>query len=153
MDTLSVLVIVLVVAAIALCGLAAYALVIVVGAMRSMRTLADDLDGRLVPLLDKLDVTVDAANAELLRIDGIVTVFEDASAKVSATTAAVHDAVSAPREAVENLGEKLRHAWKHRKSHDEAEHAGPPPQESAEQEPLDSTGDLIAAVPVSTEES
>lgn len=113
MDTLPALSIVLVVAAIVVCGLAAYALVTLAGTMRSVRKLSDDLDERLVPLLDKLDVTVDAANAELLRIDNIVTVFEDASAKVSATTAAVHDAVSAPKELVENVGVRLRAAWKH----------------------------------------
>jgi hypothetical protein len=64
---------VLLVLASALCGVAIWALTEAVKTARSARLLADDMDTRLVPLLDKADVTVDAMNAELLRIDQIVT--------------------------------------------------------------------------------
>jgi len=112
LDTLSYLVILLVVTALALCGVAVYALVELVKTSRSVRRLSEDLDVRLVPLLDKVDVTVDAVNAELLRIDGIVTTFEDVSDRVSSTTNAVHDAVNAPMGAVNAVGARLRDAWR-----------------------------------------
>ncbi|MRR13375.1 hypothetical protein EG835_13185 [bacterium] len=61
-------------------------------------------------------MTVDAVNAELLRIDTIVTQIEEVSERVSSTTTAVHGAVKAPREVLSNLGSTLRSAWK--RSHD-----------------------------------
>jgi hypothetical protein len=63
---------------------------------------------RLIPLLDKIDVTVDAANAELLRIDGILTQFEEVSDRVSSTTHAVQGAVNAPLDAVNAVGTGVR---------------------------------------------
>jgi hypothetical protein len=111
-DTLSYLLIFLVLAATALCAVAVWAFVELARTMRSTRSLADDLDERVVPLLDKLDVTVDAVNAEILRIDGIVTTFEEVSDRVSTTTAAVNDVVNAPMDAVNAVGTRLRAAWK-----------------------------------------
>ena len=66
----------------ALCGVAIWALIEAVKTARSAQLLADDLDARLVPLLDKADVTVDAINAELLRIDEIVTRVEEVTDRV-----------------------------------------------------------------------
>ncbi len=111
MDAGNTLVIVLVAAGIVTCGVLVYALVEAVSTLRSVRRLADDLDGRLIPLMDKLDVTVDAVNAELLRIDGIVTRFEEVTDRVSSTTNAVHDVVNAPMEAVNAVGSRVRQAW------------------------------------------
>ena len=80
---------VLLVCASALCGVAIWALTESVKTARSARQLADDLDARLVPLLDKADVTVDAMNAELLRIDQIVTRVEEVTDRVSDTSRVV----------------------------------------------------------------
>jgi len=108
MQAVEILTIVLVVAAIVVCGVLIYALLELVKTARSTRLLADDTRERLVPLLDKVDVTVDAANAELLRIDGILTQFEEVSDRVSSTTHAVQGAVNAPLDAVNAVGTGVR---------------------------------------------
>lgn len=97
---MSALLIVLAIVGIATCGVAIFVLVQTAQTLRSARRLFDDMDGRLVPLVEKIEVTVDAVNAELLRIDGIVTRFEDVS-----------DAVNAPFDAVNAVGSRLRQAW------------------------------------------
>lgn len=110
MQTLQILEIVLVVAGIAACGVLIYALLDVRRTAVSTRILAEETRERVVPLLEKADVTVDAINAELLRIDAIVTQFEEVSDKVSSTTHAVQDAVNAPLEAVTAVGTGVRGA-------------------------------------------
>lgn len=112
LETLSYLHISLAILGIGLSLLAGFAIVEFIKTMRSARRLADDLDERVVPLLDKVDVTVDAVNAELLRIDGIVSKFEDVSDKVSSTTNAVSDVVNAPMDAVGHVSTRLRDVWK-----------------------------------------
>jgi hypothetical protein len=62
---------------------------------------------KLVPLLDKADVTVDALNAELLRVDGIMTDIEGVSGAVSSAT----DIIRTPVGVVTSLGSKLAHAF------------------------------------------
>ncbi len=109
MDGSSVLVTILIVAGICVCAVVIWALTEAVKSLRSVRVLADDIDTRLVPLLDKADITVDAINAELLRIDEIVSRVEDVSEKVSATSNVVQGAVSAPLDAVNLVGGRLRH--------------------------------------------
>jgi len=108
MQAVQILQIVLVVAGIAVCGVLIYALLELVKTATSTRLLADDTRERLIPLLDKVDVTVDAINAELLRVDGILTQFEEVSDRVSSTTHAVQEAVSAPMDAVNAVGTGLR---------------------------------------------
>jgi len=107
-DARSVLDTVLVVVAIVVCGIGFWALVELIKMSRSARVLFDDLDQHVVPLLEKVDVTVDAINAELMRIDDIVSRVEDVSDKVSATSSVVHGAVNAPLEAVNLVGGRLR---------------------------------------------
>lgn len=104
--------IVLLAAAAVLCVAGVVALAQAVITMRSVKRLADDTQSRLIPFLEKIDVTVDAVNAELLRIDGIVTQIEEVSDRVTTTTTAVQDAVHAPLEVVSNLGSTIRSAWK-----------------------------------------
>jgi len=106
----SVLTAALLLTAIALCATGIWALVRVGAASRSVQILADDLEERLVPLLDKADVTVDAMNAELLRVDMIVTQVEDVSERVASASNAVHTIVNAPVGAVNELSERLRKA-------------------------------------------
>ncbi len=110
MEASSVLQIVLLVAGIAVCAMAVFALWVAVGMMRSLHRSSEEVRERLLPLLDKADVTIDAINAELLRIDGVVTRFEDVTERVSSTTTAVHDAVNAPMEALSAVGSGLRGA-------------------------------------------
>jgi ABC-type transporter Mla subunit MlaD len=107
-DVQSVLDTVLVLLAISVCGVGLWALTELIKMSRSARVLFDDLDQHLVPLIEKADITIDAINAELLRIDDIVTRVEDASEKVSATSNVVQGAVNAPMEAVNLVGGRLR---------------------------------------------
>lgn len=108
MDARSVLDTVLAVVAIVVCGVGLWALVEIIRTSRSARVLFDDLDEHAVPLLEKADITVDAINAELLRIDDIVSRVEDVSEKVSATSSAVQGAVNVPLEAVNLVGGRFR---------------------------------------------
>jgi uncharacterized protein YoxC len=106
---------VLIVVATVLCGVAIWALTETVKTARSLRQLVVDLDVRLVPLLDKADITVDAMNAELLRIDQIVTRVEEVTERVSDTSRVVQEVANAPGEIVNDLAERVRRAWKTRK--------------------------------------
>jgi hypothetical protein len=112
MDALSILLIVLVIAATAVCAVAVFALLEAIKTLRSVGSLTRDLDERLLPLIEKADVTVDAFNAELLRVDAIVTQVEEVTDRVSSTSAAVHGVVSAPMDAVNAVGGGLRDALK-----------------------------------------
>jgi hypothetical protein len=92
-DTLD---IVLKVVLIALAASAAYGVWVAVGTLRSVRELADDVDERLVPLIERATETLDSVDREMARVDGIVTRFEDVSDTVSATTRVASRAVRAP---------------------------------------------------------
>jgi hypothetical protein len=129
---------VLLVLASALCGVAIWALTEAVKTARSARQLADDMDTRLVPLLDKADVTVDAMNAELLRIDQIVTRVEEVTDRVNSTSRTVQEVANAPGEIVNDLADRVRRAWKTRKqpSREPADVPVPDEPESEAQEPV-----------------
>jgi uncharacterized protein YoxC len=118
------LVIALIVAALVLCGFAVYALVEAVRTLRSVRALSDDLARSLPSLIEKADVTVDALNAELLRVDSILSDFEDVSSRVGHTVTVVQDAVNVPANAVSAASERIREAW-HRARRSRTGHAGP----------------------------
>lgn len=92
---------------------------------RSLRALTDDTRERLVPILDKADITIDATNAELLRIDGAITRFEDASVRVSAASSTLSEIVQAPEKIVTGVADKMRRAWKDRKRSHPDEGAAP----------------------------
>lgn len=108
MEAQPALLVVLTIAAIAACVALVVVLLDVLKTSRSARRLMDDVDERLMPLLEKVDVTVDAVNAELLRVDGIVTRFEEVTDTVSSATTVVRDAANAPSIAVNALGSGLR---------------------------------------------
>jgi hypothetical protein len=137
-----VLLIVLLAAASGLCGVGIWALTDLVKTSRSLRVLSEDLDERIIPLLEKADVTVDAMNAELLRIDQIVTRVEDVTERVNATSRTVQEVANAPAEIVNDLADRVRRAWKTRRqtheaqSHDGEEHApGEHSDEGADEAP------------------
>ena len=130
MNTVNILLGVLLGAATALCCVAIWALTESVKTARSVRRLSDDLDVRLVPLLDKADVTIDALNAELLRIDGIVSRVEEITDRVESTSRTVQGVAAAPGEIVTDIADRVRRAWKRRQSENAAAQA------EAEDEPL-----------------
>jgi hypothetical protein len=99
---------------------------------RSARVLADDLDARLVPLLDKADITVDALNAELLRLDAVITRVEEITDRVDSTSRTVQGVANAPAEIVTDIADRVRRAWKRRGAENAAEPA-PPVDDEPEQ--------------------
>jgi vacuolar-type H+-ATPase subunit I/STV1 len=111
-----VLTVLLLISAIVLCATGVWAFVQVASASRSVRQLADDVEERIVPLAEKADVTVDAMNAELLRVDAIVSQIEEVSERVSAASSAVATIVNAPMGAVSELSERLRRVMAARKA-------------------------------------
>lgn len=114
-----ILTIVLVVAGLA-CSAVVWACLEAVKTMQSVRVLSDDARTRLVPLLEKADVTVDAVNAELLRVDAIITRFEEAGERVSSASGTIHGIVNAPTELVNEMALRVRKAWRGRR-HEAAE--------------------------------
>lgn len=115
MDTSTVLLMVLLGAATALCAVAVWGIVEVVKTARSIRVLADDLGARAIPFIEKADVTLDAINVELLRIDEIVTRVEEVTDRVSSTSRTVQEVANAPAEIVSDLAQRVRHAWRARR--------------------------------------
>ncbi|HZL06601.1 MAG TPA: hypothetical protein VFE45_14510 [Coriobacteriia bacterium] len=107
MDTASVLGIVLSVLAIALVVFAIYVLVAVLRLARELHSAATDLRSRLVPLIEKADITLDLTNAELLRVDGIVTDIEHVSGAVSSAS----EVMRGPMNIVHTVGGRLARAF------------------------------------------
>lgn len=131
------LLIVLLVAASAACGFVIWAVTELVATLRSTRKLADDLDASLMPLLGKTDVTIDAINIELLRIDEIVTRVEEVTDRVSSTSRTVQEVANAPAEIVNEIAGRVRNAFRARK------HAPHHPSHTAETSETVETADAI----------
>lgn len=135
MNAPDILLVVLLSVAVVVCVFAIWALREMVATARSVRLLSDDTRERLVPLLDKVDVTVDAANVELLRVDAIITQVETASARVSHASDTLSNVVSAPGEIVNDVATRVRRAWKDRRRADESarSESGSAPDDSGEE--------------------
>lgn len=121
MDIAQVMLLVLLIAAVVVCGVAVWALREVALAAKSIQRLSDDSRERLNPLLDKADVTVDAINVEILRVDALIARFEDASERVTSASGTISGIVNAPAEIVNDVAGRVRRAWKDRsRSHADA---------------------------------
>ncbi len=94
MDTPAALSTALSVAALVLCVAALYGIAVLVRAVKEIRAAVEDIRVRLVPLLDKADITIDAANAELLRLDAIVTQAEEVGEAVSTASGFIRSPVN-----------------------------------------------------------
>lgn len=123
MELTGILLAVLLVAAIVACVVAVWGIRELVMTARSVKAFADDTRERLNPLLEKAEVTVDAANIELLRVDAIIGKVEDATDRFEKASDRVNDVVSAPSNIVNDVATRVRRAWKDR--HREAEGRGP----------------------------
>lgn len=122
------------IAGLATLGVFVWALLELVKTARSVHALSEETRDRLMPLLEKADVTIDATNAELLRIDAAITRFEDVSVRVSAASGTLTDIVQHPAEVVSGVADRVRRAWKDRRRH-----AQPAP-EGADEQPEASCG-------------
>lgn len=91
-----------------LVGLAAlYAIRVLVLATGRMQAAVEEVRERLVPLLDKADVTVDAVNAELLRIDAIVSQAEEVGDAVSTASGFIRSPVNSAANGIARIARAL----------------------------------------------
>lgn len=86
--------------AIVLSLVAIYGIVVVIRAVRDMQAAVEDVRVRLVPLLEKADVTIDAANVELLRLDAIVSQAEGVTDAVSTASEFIRSPVNTAAQGV-----------------------------------------------------
>ncbi len=107
MELRSVLEIVLLVLGIVAAGAGIYAAVVLVTTLREAQATLAEFRDRAIPLIDKADVTLDAVNAELLRVDGIVTDIEEVSGAVSSAT----DMIRTPVDALAGLGGRIARSF------------------------------------------
>lgn len=110
----NVLLITLMVAGTAFLSVGVWTLVRVAAAATSLERLSEDLRTRLIPLAEKIDVTVDAVNAELYRVDLLLDRFEDASDRFVSASDTVSDLVSVPERLAEGLADRVR-LWNRRR--------------------------------------
>lgn len=103
MDVTSALTIALLVVAIALAVAALYGVKVLVDSARSVTATVDEVRERLVPLLEKADVTVDAVNAELLRLDAIVTQAEGVGDAVSSASDFIRSPVNSAAQGITRI--------------------------------------------------
>ena len=80
----------------------------IVGSARSVRRLSDELHTTLPGLIERADVTLIAVNAELVRVNGVVTQIEEVSDRVTSTTRAAQEMVGGPVAAVSGFAEGAR---------------------------------------------
>jgi ABC-type transporter Mla subunit MlaD len=85
-----------------------YAVRVLVLAVRNLLAAVEEVRARLVPLLDKADVTVDAVNAELLRLDAIVTQAEEVGDVVSTASGLIRSPVNRAAEGIAQLARSFR---------------------------------------------
>lgn len=85
-----------------------YAIRVLLRAVRDLLTAVEDVRSRLVPLLDKADVTVDALNAELLRVDAIVTQAEEVGEAVSTASGLIRSPINSVASGVARLVRSFR---------------------------------------------
>jgi len=98
---LTVITIVLVIAAI-------YVLRVLLKAVQRLLEAVEDVRSRLVPLLDKADITVDALNAELLRVDAIVTQAEEVGDAVSTASGIIRAPINSLANGVARVARSFR---------------------------------------------
>lgn len=103
MDVAGALGIALTVILIVLAAAALYAVFVLVRAVKELLVAVEDVRVRLVPLLDKADVTVDALNAELLRVDAIVTQAEGVGEAVSTASEFIRSPVNRTAQGIARL--------------------------------------------------
>lgn len=94
MDLAGALGIALTIISIVLASAALYAVIVLVRAIKDLLVAVEQVRVRLVPLLEKADVTVDALNAELLRVDAIVTQAEGVGEAVSSASEFIRSPVN-----------------------------------------------------------
>lgn len=81
-----------------------------------VRATITEVREQIAPMLVKVDVAADAVNANLLRLDTIMGDIEATTGQVANASHAVSNLANAPVDAVANLAERFRKAWRVRKA-------------------------------------
>lgn len=87
---------------------AGYGVWVVVNAASKLTTAVEDVRVRLVPLIEKADITVDAVNAELLRIDAIVSQAEEVGEAVSNASDFIRSPVNTAAQKLARMARSFR---------------------------------------------
>lgn len=87
---------------------AGYGVWVVVSSARALAAAAEDVRVRLVPLLEKADITLDAVNAELLRIDAIVSQAEGVGEAVSNASDFIRSPVNSAAQKLARMARSFR---------------------------------------------
>jgi len=93
---------------IALAGFGIWGIRELVATARSVRSLTDELGQTLPPLIERAGVTLTTVDAELGRINGVVSQIEEVSDRVQNTSRAAQEMVEAPAAVVSGLAESAR---------------------------------------------
>lgn len=108
MDAQTILLVTLYIVLIALAGFAIWGVRELVATARSVRRLTDELQQTLPPLIESASTTLTAVDAELGRINGVVSQIEEVSDRVSSTARSAQEMVGAPAAAVSGFAEGAR---------------------------------------------
>lgn len=76
------------------------------------RKQVDEAGNRVQPIIEKADTSVDALNAEILRVDGILSDVERITNAAANTTQSVEKVANAPLEIAQSLSERLLDLFK-----------------------------------------
>ncbi len=116
----------------------------------------EELTARVNPILEKADVSVDALNAELLRVDGILSDVEEMSSAAASATRAVESVTTAPIEIAINFADRLRHKIKDFRSGAPREHCEGDPSQGGNPEtasPSEAPSDYFPAPEIQTSDT
>ncbi len=108
MEVAGILDIVLTAVAIVLALAALNAVRVFVAAARNLDAAVEEMRAALVPLIAKADVTVDAINAEILRIDAIVSQAEEVGEAVSSASDFIRSPVFTAAQKLAQLARTIR---------------------------------------------
>jgi len=84
--------------------------------VKEAQTTIKEVRETTVPILEKASVSVDAVNAELLRLDALIGSVEEAGTKAISTVGAATELAQKPVDLLNSMTDKLRRGWKERKA-------------------------------------
>ncbi len=102
---------IIVLAIVTLIGFISSVLVQLFRTLGSINQIVKDVNEEVVPMAEKLQLTIDEVNTELSRVDGIVKSAEGVSRKVDATTKVAQEIISSPLIKVAALSAGVKKAF------------------------------------------
>lgn len=89
---------------------ALYAIWVIITTVRDLLEAVEEVRARVVPLLEKEDLTLDAVNAELLRVDAIVSQAEEVTDAVSTASGFIRSPINSAALGIARLVRRFRHS-------------------------------------------